>query len=84
MSTEIRPMEEILPGRRAPTQRAVLRALLGGCSRNPEIAEELGLTTNAVSAALHQLVRSGASGDRLLRDALGAEYAVKEVSADDD
>lgn len=53
-------MEEIFPGRRAPTQRAVLRALLGGCSRASEIAGELGLTPNAVSAALHHLVRSGA------------------------
>lgn len=60
MSTEIRRMEEILPGRRASTQRAVLRALLGGCSRAPEIAGELGLTTNAVSAALLHLVGSGA------------------------
>lgn len=60
MSTEIRRMKEILPGRRAPTQRAVLRSLLGGCSRAPEIAVELGLTTNAVSAALSHLARSGA------------------------
>ena len=60
MDPELRHLERILRGRRAPTQRAVLLSLIGGDSTPGEIAGELGLSRNAVAIALHELAGHGA------------------------
>lgn len=63
----------MLRGLRAPTQRAVLRALLRGRSTTASITPELGLTRNAVNIALHELTKRGAV-ERVSR----GKYRVKE------
>jgi len=43
----------------APTQKAVLKSLLRGHETSRRIAEDTGLSYNAVSIALHQLAKYG-------------------------
>lgn len=44
---------------RAPTQKAVLKSLLRGNETGHSIAEDTGLSLNAVNIALHQLTKHG-------------------------
>ena len=44
---------------RAPTQKAVLKSLLRGHDTGRRIAEDTGLSYNAVSIALHELAKNG-------------------------
>ena len=44
---------------KAPTQKAVLKSMLRGHETSSRIAEDTGLSYNAVSIALHQLTKHG-------------------------
>jgi len=44
---------------KAPTQKAVLKSLIRGHHTGRRIAEDTGLSYNAVSIALHQLTKHG-------------------------
>lgn len=44
---------------KAPTQKAVLKSLIRGNETASEIAEDINLSYNSVSIALHQLAKHG-------------------------
>ena len=52
-------LRRVLHGR-SPTQRAVLRSLLRGCSTAREVVEDTGFSLNAITIALHHLSKAGA------------------------
>ncbi|RJS88856.1 hypothetical protein CW700_06315 [Candidatus Bathyarchaeota archaeon] len=52
-------LRRVLHGR-SPTQRTALRGLLRGSCTAREVAEDTGLSLNAVTIALHHLARAGA------------------------
>ena len=52
-------LKMVLNKDKAPTQKAVLKSLIRGHETASSIAEDTGLSCNAVNIALHQLTKYG-------------------------